>query len=77
MLCFALFYYLGLSMIDRSGESDLPPRVGASTKVLLKLSLWNTLQRVALQLPVVKQIGSFTNLVFVWQEVMQWANTQN
>ena len=59
---------------ERSGESDLFARVGASTDIKLllktKLSLLNMLQSTGLQLPVPKQIGGFKNLkiAFMWQD---------
>ena len=58
LLCLVSFKIEGyIYRHKRSGESDLPPRVGTTTgiKLLLKtkLLLLNTLQRLALQLPVI------------------------
>ena len=71
--CFALHCFTLRVMCKRSDKGDLPPRVSASTgiKLLLKIELHvmlNILQRIALQLPVVKQIGGFMNLeiLFEW-----------
>ena len=63
-------------MCERFGKGDLPPRVGVSTgtKLILKAepSQLNTLQRMALHLTVIKQIGDFMNLkiAFEWKEIM-------